>query len=143
MSSTEERNKERVRQWMDEIWQKRNLGFVEEFIAPDAVIHSTEPEPLHGPATVRQFVEALLNAFPDTRVEVVHLMAEGDWTAVHFRATGTHQGDFMGIAPTGKPIDIRGTSFQRFKEGKMVEEWEIVQEMAMMRQLGVVPAPGA
>jgi predicted ester cyclase len=110
----------------------------------------TEDASMHGfPANVPPTVEgirglfgAMWAAFPDMRVESEHLVVEDDVAAVHFRARGTHEGEFMGAAPTGNRIDVEVITLLRFgPEGKIVERWNRMDEVALLTQLGLMPAP--
>lgn len=134
-------NKAVVRRWNEEVWGARNLEVIEELIAEDAVIHDTaEPEPVRGPAGVRGSVERILTAFPDSSVELLHLVTEGHLVTAHFRATGTHEGEFQGVEPTGNRIDVTGMSIMRIREGKIAEEWQIVDAIGILRQIEAIPA---
>lgn len=133
-----EQSKAVARRWIDEIWRKRNLDAIHELIAEDAVLHGSAPEPRVGPSAARDTVEKMLEAFPDSEVEIVHLVAEDDLVAVHFRATGTHQGDFQRVEPTGKQIETTGISIMRVENGQVVEEWQVFDALGMLQQLGAV-----
>jgi predicted ester cyclase len=110
----------------------------------------TEDASMHGfPANVPPTVEGIRAlfggmwaAFPDIRVEIEHLGVEDDVAALHFRVRGTHEGEFMGAAPTGNRIDVEVMTFLRFgPEGKIVERWNRMDEVGLMTQLGLMPAP--
>jgi predicted ester cyclase len=110
----------------------------------------TQDAPMHGfPATVPPTVEgiralfgAMWAAFPDIRVEIEHLLVEDDVATLHFRIVGTHEGEFMGAAPTGNRIDVDAITLLRFgPEGKVVERWNRMDEVGLMTQLGLMPAP--
>ena len=128
---------------MRRFFEHVNAGDVDGFIgllADDFVEH----EVIEGfPPTkdgVRQFFTAYIAAFPDLRMEAEDVIASGDKAVARVRITGTHQGELMGIPPTGKSIDIQGIDIVRFGgDGKAVEHWGVTDQMAMMQQLGVVP----
>jgi steroid delta-isomerase-like uncharacterized protein len=82
------------------------------------------------------------SAFPDMRVTIEDLVAEGDKVAARWSVTGTHRGELMGIPATGKRVTVTGIEINRFAGGKLVEHWESFDQLSMMQQLGVVPAPG-
>ena len=88
----------------------------------------------------KQFVAAVIKAFPDIHHRILDIVAEGDKVAVRFNITGTHKGVFQGISPTGKEISIDGTDFLTIVDGKIVEEWLNSDMMGLMRQIGAVPA---
>jgi predicted ester cyclase len=81
------------------------------------------------------------SAFPDLHVEIEEQLAEGDLVATRWTATGTHEGDLMGIAPTGNRVTLPGMEIVRFSGGKLAEGWEGYDSMVMMQQLGVIPSP--
>ena len=70
------------------------------------------------------------------------LIAEGDKVVARWRSRATHQGDYMGIAPTGNEVEFTGISFYRIEEGKIAQSWNIEDQLGLMRQIGVVPEPG-
>ena len=78
-------------------------------------------------------------AFPDLKVTPEHITADDDSVALAYTITGTHDGDFQGIPPTGKSIKARGVQIARFTDGKMVERWGSSDELGILKQLGVEP----
>ena len=100
-------------------------------------------EELFAPRTARRvkrlFAE-FRSAFPDWQEEIVELVAEGDTVAGRFRCSGTHQGEFLGEAPTGKRMDVQEVFFLRVEEGKFVDFWGLEDSLNRMRQLGLLPA---
>jgi steroid delta-isomerase-like uncharacterized protein len=96
------------------------------------------PDTRGGPAIAR-YVTEVRSAYPDFKLEVLDSIAEGDRLAVHWVVTGTHKGDFRGIAPTGKQIRITGMTLARVKDGKLAEDRVYFDRMTMFEQLGVVP----
>ena len=135
-------NRAFARKWNEELFQKRNLDAIDEMVAPNAVLNQAgSPNPLYGPCDVRKWAEGLFTAFPDMKVQIEDIVADEQQVAVHFVASGTHEGEFMGIPATGQTITIHGTSFQRIEDGRVVEEWEVVDLLGLLRQLGVIEAP--
>lgn len=138
----EQDNKEFARRWNEEIWGERNLDAVDDLVARDFVGYDPSlPEPVRGPEEVRETIEMLLSAFPNTAVELEAVVAEGDWIAQRMTATGTHEGEFMGIDPTGEEIEVTVMAFHRVQNGKAVEEWQLYDAIGMLAQLGVVEPP--
>lgn len=89
----------------------------------------------------KQFIIAVTNAFPDIHHDIVDLVAEGeDKVAVRFDATGTHKEEFQGIPPTGKKVSFGGMNFFTVIDGKVAEEWVIVDMLGLMQQIGAIPA---
>lgn len=88
------------------------------------------------------FTGMFMSAFPDTKMTVEQQIAEGDKVVTRWKAQGTHKGELMGIPPTGKQVTVTGISIERIVGGMIVESWEEFDQMGMMQQLGVIPAPG-
>jgi predicted ester cyclase len=83
-----------------------------------------------------------LTAFPDLHFTIEDIIAEGDTVVVRQTARGTHQGDLMGIPPTGKQVSGTGITITRVVNGKAVEDWFNGDDLGLLQQLGVVPVPG-
>jgi len=117
---------------------------IDSVIAPDAVDHQALPG-AQGTTNeqLKQFVGMFRAAFPDLRVTVDHQFAAADHVVAVITLRGTHQGDFMGIAPTGRTIEVSGIDVVRFENGMAVEHWGVTNDLEMMQQLGVVPMPEA
>lgn len=88
----------------------------------------------------KRFVEMYRNAFPDLRITVEDLVAEGDKVLTCWTARGTHQGEFMGIPPSGNRVEFTGISIDRIEGGKFVESWSNYDALGMMQQIGAVPS---
>jgi steroid delta-isomerase-like uncharacterized protein len=136
-----EDNKALIREIIEEVWNKGNLAAVDRYFAPDYVDHTPFPGQGPGPEGYRQVVATIREAFPDLHLTLGDILAEGDKVAFRYTMEGTHQGDFMGIPPTGKPFSVGGMIFARIAEGKAVERWANLDTLGMMQQLGVVPSP--
>lgn len=135
-------NKEIVRRLVNGVWADRNLAIIDELIAPDYVGHDpTQPEPTRGPEGYRQFVGMYQAAFEDGMVTIDDVIAEGDLVVTRWTGRGTHTGELMGIAPTGKEVTVSGITISRLANGKIAEEWELMDALGMMVQLGAVPQP--
>ncbi|ELZ82302.1 ester cyclase [Haloferax larsenii] len=142
MAATEETNKELVRQSNDEIWGEGNLDVIDGYVSDDYVEHNAaSPQPIHGPEGYKENVEMVRSAFPDLDVTTEDLISEGDKVVTRYTLRGTHEGELMGIEPTGKTIEVQGISIGRFEDGTVVEGWSVIDMMSMMQQLGVVEAP--
>lgn len=138
-----EENKALVRRFLDETWNKGNLDVIDELVAPDWVGHDpTSPEGAQGPEGTRQFLEMYQSAFPDTQMTVEDQVAEGDKVATRWTARATHQGELMGIPPSGNRIEVTGISIDRIVDGKVVESWDNYDALGMMQQIGAIPEPG-
>jgi len=136
-----EDNKALARRQLEEVFNKHNPGAVDEFYAPDFVNHNAPPGMPNDRAGVKAIAAMYLGAFPDVKVTSDFQLAEGDKVVMRWTGTGTHTGELMGIPATGKRIEMTGISIQRIAGGKIVEEWVESDQMGLMQQLGVVPAP--
>jgi steroid delta-isomerase-like uncharacterized protein len=137
-----EENKAIVRRIYDEVWSKANLETVEELYTDEFVLHDPAQPGVKGAEGYKQIVIGFHTAFPDLKFTVVEQLSEGDKVATRWSATGTHQGEFAGIPPTGKPGIVTGTTIHYFVEGKVVEETSNWDTLGLLQQLGVVPPMG-
>ena len=134
-----EQNKVLVRRCIEEVFNKGDVTAIDEFFAPN-FIPPLQPGVTRDREGYKQFVAAFFVGFPDLHVTVEDMIAEGD--KVVFRATnnGTHKGEFIGIAPTGKQATWTEIGIWRIEGGKIVEIWSEVDKLSHMQQLGVMPA---
>jgi len=137
-----EENKALMRRFYEEI-SKGNLAVVDELTAVDFVDHSPfVPGLAPGRQGTLELFTMIRAAFPDLRITAEDMVAEGDKVVCRGTFSGTHKGEFTGIAPTGKQITVGIIEILRIAGGKMVEHWNVVDSLGMMQQLGAVPAPG-
>ena len=135
-------NKAIVRRVNDEVWTKGNLEAIDELIADDFVTTVIgAPEQIRGPDGFRDFVLMYRKAFPDLRLTIDDQIAEGETVVTRWTATGTHEGELMGIAPTGKQATTAGVNINRISGGKLVEGWGIIDQLGLLQQIGAVPVP--
>ena len=134
-----EQNKALVRHMLEETFNRGNIDHFDEIMAPDFVEHEELPPGMD----VKQMTMMLRSAFPDFKATIDDLIAEGDKVVIRQTWSGTQKGEFMGVPPTGKSISINVIDIIRIAEGQFVEHWGVMDQMAMMQQLGVMPAPGA
>ena len=120
---------------------ERNWAALDALCAPDIVSHIASMT-IQGLEPYKQFLAMYFTAFPDARLTIEDLIAEGDRVAVRQTLHGTHQGDFMGMPPTGRQVTGTGISIFRIVNGKVVEQWANYDDLGLLQQLGVVPAPG-
>jgi steroid delta-isomerase-like uncharacterized protein len=138
--STEE-NKAQIRRIYEEVFNKGNLAVADELMAPNYVFHVSGQE-FKGPEGFKQFATIYRTAFPDIHITVEDMVAEGDKVVHRISTRGTHKGEMMGIAPTGKQIATTGIVISRFAAGKEVEVWANLDMLGMLQQMGVVPPMG-
>lgn len=103
--------------------------------------HGLGPD-LQGPDAFKGFHRGYRNAFPDVKIQIADIVAEGDTVAARWTGTGTHLGDGLGFAATDRPVQFRGMLFVRVENGKLVEGWNNFDQLGMMQQLGAVNLPG-
>jgi len=137
------KNKDVVRRVTEEVFNKRNLAALDEFFAPNLVPNNPLPpgmtRDLEG---YKQLTTAILTAFPDFRITIKDMVAEGDKVVARAMTQGTQEGDFMGAPATGKHATWTEIFIWRIAGGKVVETWAEVDRLGMMQQLGVVPPSG-
>ena len=126
---------------VEELFNKGNLSIADEIISPNYVYHSPAGE-YKGPEGVKQMVQAWRDAFPDGRFVIDDMVGEGDKVAVRYTMTGTHKGDYMGIPPTGKHVNITAAFFYSFENGKEVEALPFSDSLSLFQQLGISPPSG-
>ena len=137
-----EQNKAVVRRWIAGL-NAGDLDVADEIYAPDFVMHDPgNPDRLLGPEGTKQGFAAFLAAFPDLHVTIDDIIAEGDKVVWRVSLTGTHKGEFLGIAPTGKQITNTGITIVRMVDGKFVEGWQNGDDLGMLQQIGAIPPLG-
>lgn len=136
---SEARNKEVTRRFSAEVWGENNAALADELLAPDLVEHTPFPSQTPGLAGHKQVLAMFRAAFPDLRVTVDDVIAEGDLTMLRWHGEATHTGQLMNIPPTGKRVTITGLDVLRFENGKIKERWAEMDAFGLMRQLGVIP----
>ena len=133
-------NKALFRRFIEEVLNSKNPDKLDILISENMVDHNPPPGAAPGIEGMRQMMGMFFAAFPDLHVTIDQLVAEGDIVAGRMTNTGTHQGDFMGIAATGKRMTISEIHMVRIENGKAVEHWGNSDDLGMMQQLGVIPA---
>jgi steroid delta-isomerase-like uncharacterized protein len=113
-----------------------NFDVLDQSISPDYVLH---PEEVRGIDGLTEMVQAYRSAFADLRVTIDHQFAEGDYVATRTTITGRHEGDLMGVPPTGREVAFNGLTISRCRGGKIEEEWELVDTVTLLRQVGALP----
>jgi steroid delta-isomerase-like uncharacterized protein len=129
-----------VRRWFEEVWNKGRVAAIDELLAPNGVVHGLG-EDMQGAAAFKPFHAAYRDAFPDVKIELEDLIAEEDKVAFRWSATATHKGNGLNFAATNRPVRFSGMGIIRVENGKLVEGWNIFDQLGMMQQLGVVNLP--
>jgi steroid delta-isomerase-like uncharacterized protein len=139
-----EANKAVVRRFFEELVNPGNTALADEILAPApryANYSTNSPEP-HGREGVEPTIRMYKSAFPDFRISVVDMVAEGDKVLARLKVEGTHEGEFMGIPASGRQFSIPAMALFRIENGKIAEDRHIEDAMGMMQQLGAIPSPG-
>ncbi len=137
-----EENKAIEQRFFEEVVNNGNLAVIDELVAANFIDHTAPPGAASDREGYKQFFAMAHNAFPDFRSTLEDMFAEGDKVVQRFTARGTHKGEFMGIAPTGKQMTVPGIAIHRITGGKIVENWTSMDMLGVMQQLGVVPPMG-
>lgn len=140
ISVSVDRNKAVLRGLKDAI-NSGSFDVFDELVVEDFQEHLNVVGAAPGREGYRQMMQGMRAAFPDFAVEHYNIIGEGDTVSFRMIATGTHQGDFAGIPPTGKQIAVQGMEMMRFEDGRAVERWGEIDQLGMLQQLGVMPAP--
>jgi steroid delta-isomerase-like uncharacterized protein len=141
---TEEENKALIRRWI-EAFNERDLEAEADVLAPGFVAHVPDapaPLDLEGLEAWRQFTAPFTEAFPDLRLTIQDIAAEGDTVAARVAFEGTHRGEFQGLPPTGKRVAFSSMKFNRVVDGQVEEHWVEINLLGLVQQLGVTPIPG-
>jgi steroid delta-isomerase-like uncharacterized protein len=134
-------NKVLVRRWFEEVWNKGRAAAIDEMLASSGLVHGLGPHPQSN-AEFKKFYAAYRNAFPDVTIHIDAMVAEGDVVAARWSGKGTHRGDGLGFAATGKSVHFSGMIFVRIEGGKLVEGWNVFDQLGMLQQVGMVSVPG-
>ena len=131
-------NKDFVRRWFEEVWNKGRADAIDEMMASDAMVHGLGPAALRGPAGFKPFHAQYRDAFPDVTIQIDAVVEEGDLVAARWSGVGTHRGAGLGFAATGRTVHFSGMTFARVQGGKLVEGWNVFDQLGMLQQCGVV-----
>lgn len=144
-----ETNKALVRRYFEEIFNRKSLSAYDEIMAEEYVEHAvapfgrSEPGRVNGPRATRETAEWLLAQYPDMRMVIEALVAEGDTVAVRILSEGTNLGKLNGVMPpTGKRFVARQSHWVRVEDNKLAEHWATREDLSTMLQLGVLQPPG-
>jgi len=127
-----------IRTFIDDVFNKGDLSVLEEIIHPEYRYSSPDTQ-LSGIGQLTEFIQAFRNAFPDLNLQIDDLIVSDDRSCTAFTLSGTHKEDFMGIPATEKAVEVKGMVMSRFKDDKISEDWEILDNLSFYQQLGVVP----
>jgi len=140
MATTTEENKALVRHYNEEVFGRKNLDAIDEFVSPSHIDHTLPRGMPAGRAGTRQAISMYVKAFPDLSFTVDDMIAEGDKVVTRYTTHGTHRGALGPIPATGRRVAVSSVDIVRIADGKIVEEWGLDDRLAMLQQLGVIPA---
>jgi len=136
-----ESNKKTVNRMPLEAFNEGRLEVVDEVMSADMVDHSSQPGLPPGREGVKALITAARSAFPDLKNTVIRQIAEGDMVVQQIRSSGTMTGDYMGMKATGKSATWETIHIVRVQDGKLAEHWSVQDQLGMLQQLGLAPAP--
>jgi steroid delta-isomerase-like uncharacterized protein len=136
-----ESNKALSRRLLEEAFNAGNIDVLDELVTTDVVNHDAAlPEAMIGPEAAKASIRGYRTAFPDLRITIEEQIADDQGVATRWSAKGTHEGELMGMAPTGKQATVTGITIDRIVDGRIAESWTNWDTLGMLQQLGVVPA---
>jgi steroid delta-isomerase-like uncharacterized protein len=135
-------NKALVRRFVDEVQSGGNISLIDEICSPEFVNHSAPPGVPADCEGIKIVTAMFRGAFPDSYFTVEDMIAEGDKVATRKTFHGTHEGEFMGIPPSGRSVSMGLIDVVRIDDGRVVEHWSVGDSLGLMQQLGVIPQPG-
>ena len=136
--SPAEENRAVVMRYIEEVWNRHDLDAIDGLVSSEYVNHAASTEEYrHGGAG--RIWEWILSVFPDHRFDVEDVAADGETVAVRGTMVGTHEGELMGIAPTGKRVAAQQSHWFRVVDGKLAEHRAVRDDLGMLQQLGVMP----
>ena len=130
-------NEEIMRRFVADVLNAGNPAALKELVHPDYVYRGPGEE-LHGQDGLAALLNGYRAAFPDLRVGIDELLAIGDTTLLSFTMTGTHRGELLGHPPTGRPMKVHGMVRSHFRDGRIVDEWELIDQLRLFEQLGLI-----
>jgi steroid delta-isomerase-like uncharacterized protein len=136
-----EANKALIRRFSDEVWNRGNVAAMDELFASDYVNHDPMPGQAPDRDGHRRVVEMVRAGMPDIREQIEDLFGEGDRVVYRWTVSATHTGDVLGAPGTGRSVSFGGIEIYRVADGRIVERWGVFEQLALLRQLGVLTKP--
>ncbi len=130
-------NEETMRRLVEDIINNKHLSVIDEIIHPNYV-YRTPGQELHGRQAIRDLFTAYHEALPDLYVKIDDMICSDNKAVLLFTLSGTHQNELMGIPATGKRVNINGMTCSHIVNGQIIEEWELLDQLTMFQQLGMV-----
>ncbi|OKH53932.1 hypothetical protein NIES2101_09310 [Calothrix sp. HK-06] len=134
-----DKNKQVIQNFIQVVWNGRDLSALKDFWAEDCVNHAMPGTDNRGLNALRiyhdSFFDDFFSAFPDIQIEIMQQVAEGDLIATYITSQGTHSGSFYGIPPTGKHISTSVIRIDRVQDRKITEHWSVSDAAGLMQQI--------
>jgi steroid delta-isomerase-like uncharacterized protein len=137
---SEETNKALLRRFVEELVNRGNMAVAPELVAPDFIELDPFPGQAPGRAGLIESIERLRTAFPDLIWRIEEMVAEGEQVASLHSWSGTHRGEFLGIAPTGKRVRMSCMIFDTYEDGKLKKSRQVMNVLSLLQQLEAMPA---
>ncbi len=132
-----------VRRQIEDLWGRSDTSLIPELYAEDVVDHNPVPGQTPGHAGLVEVIQVFSTAFPDLRMELHGVLADGDFGVDFWTFRGTHLGPLLGIEPTGRQVEFNGIDVVKVRDGKIAEIWHVEDMARMLGQLGVAGVAGA
>ena len=126
-----------VNRWI-EAWNKRDLAAASDLLTPDYKRHDANLPDVDGPKAGVEFITTCVTGFPDIQLDIEQLIVQDQLGAARLTVRGTHLGPFMGVPATGRKATVEVADVYRLADGKIAEQWVIMNAMGLMQQLGVI-----
>jgi steroid delta-isomerase-like uncharacterized protein len=127
-------NAELSRRWFEEVWNQRRSATIDELLTAESVGHMDTGD-LRGIDAFKRFQADILSTFPDLRLSVESIVADGDDVVIRWQASGCHSGDGLGVKATQQQVSFRGITWHHYRDGKLIEGWNFWNHLAMVQQL--------
>ena len=140
---TEAANKELLRRWFAEVWNRGDEGVIDALFAADGIAHGlgdTDGE-VRGPAQFKAFARNMRVSFPDIQISVEDMLAEADKVTARIVVEGTHLGGNLGVPASGRRVRVAGIVLVRISNGQIIEGWNSWDQLGLMQQIGALASP--
>ena len=128
-----------LRRWAA-AWNEHDPNAAAALLTEGYVRHDANGPDVVGPADAIVFLQTIFDAFPNLRLDESELISEGNLVAVRYVVTGTHQGAFNGIPPSGRDVNFEAHDWFKVEDGKIAEQWVILDVLGLLQQIGAIPA---
>lgn len=129
-----------ISNFIEKVWNNADLAALDE-LATETYEYYLGGQPPRNIAAMKEFLQAVHTAFPDWKVQVENISGDDEYIAARWTGVVTHRGIFQGIPPTGKRISVCGINMYKIEDGRISQEWEQMDSLGMLQQLGVIPPP--